>query len=202
MIPRRTIIFGILASLVMVLIGLAVAKLWSWKNSQHRREVVAWCLDHLQDTSQSLELRWQAARGLGDLAPEALPAIPALIRALRDDDSNVRGAAAYSLGELKANNAIPDLIEMLKTGSGTNRVSAAGALGRLGPSAKDAIPTLKEIANDPNADEFPQRVWIVQLRCKEAVALIQGETEEAAKIDESIRAKSLIGPPMKGWSNQ
>ena len=48
---------------------------------------------------------------LGDIADPS--AIPLLIRALADDDSNVRAAAAENLGKLKAEQAVPALLKAM-----------------------------------------------------------------------------------------
>ncbi|HQU41958.1 MAG TPA: HEAT repeat domain-containing protein, partial [Pirellulales bacterium] len=48
----------------------------------------------------SPQARAKAADGLADLGPKAKSAVPALVAALADKDANVRGHAAYALGQV------------------------------------------------------------------------------------------------------
>ncbi len=78
---------------------------------------------------------------------------------LKDEDEDVRAAAAYALGRIgpQAKKAIAALTEALKEkrGYGEGRSSAAEALGRIGPEAKSAIPALTELLRDE--DKFVRR---------------------------------------------
>jgi Carboxypeptidase regulatory-like domain/HEAT repeats len=88
-------------------------------------------------------------------------ALPALISALKDTDSYVRGWCAQSIGNIgpKAAVAIPALIEMLTTGDEGNRCSSAIALYGTGSAAKEALPALRKALGDPSAAvrRFAQR---------------------------------------------
>jgi HEAT repeat protein len=55
-----------------------------------------------------------AALTLGQIGSAAGEVVPALAKALRDPDPPVRGAAATSLGNLRAQEALPALEEALK----------------------------------------------------------------------------------------
>jgi HEAT repeat protein len=82
--------------------------------------------------------REQAAVFLGRMGPIAKPAIPALVRVLREDDAlMVREYAAFALGELGKGDttAIAALTKALNDEGATLRVSATNALKRLGPEA-------------------------------------------------------------------
>src|SRR5947207_8043975 len=45
---------------------------------------------------------------------------------------------------------LPELIEWLKAGGVYTRVRSAELLGRMGPSAKEAVPALKPLLGDEN----------------------------------------------------
>jgi HEAT repeat protein len=100
--------------------------------------------------SVSPNLRRQAMYALVQMGPESFAP---LLGALRDrkDDVNYRLALQQlpSVGQNKA--AVPHLIEALQHPTPTIRQTAAAALGRIGPEAKDAIPALKTASQDTNA---------------------------------------------------
>jgi len=68
-------------------------------------------------------------RRLGEIKDPA--AVPPLIEALRDEDSNVRRQAAETLGEIKDPAAVPPLIEALRDKDSDVRAAATRALGRI-----------------------------------------------------------------------
>jgi hypothetical protein len=77
-------------------------------------------------------------------------ALPGLIEALKDTDTNgrVRGSAAQALGEIGDKVAVPELIEALKDTNDSVRSGAAEALGKIGD--KVAVPELIEALKDTN----------------------------------------------------
>jgi HEAT repeat protein len=79
-----------------------------------------------------------------------VPAVPALIEALKDDDEDVRRAAAGALGEIGDPQAVPALIEALKDDDEYVRRAAVGALGKIGDL--QAVPALLEALKD--RDEY------------------------------------------------
>jgi len=90
--------------------------------------------------------RIRAAEALGGIGPTAADAVPALIDALRDDDSAVREYAASALGRMgpAAKEAVPAIAENLKDGADGARLMAAIALSEIGPVAANAVPALAE----------------------------------------------------------
>jgi HEAT repeat protein len=84
----------------------------------------------------------------------ALPALPALIAALKDSDPNVRlmsGNAIAAIGK-EAAAAVPALMEAASVKDEEVHVlrSYATALGAIGkPAAVPALPLLKELAKNP-----------------------------------------------------
>ena len=110
------------------------------------------------------DVRLQAAWLIGTLGPDAVPAVPDLIKLMSQpiDSSKVgRGkahpagwdpawAAAHGLGKIAprtpvAGEVIEALIAVVRTGHPYRRVAAAQALGDFGPAAVAAIPALIDV---------------------------------------------------------
>jgi HEAT repeat protein len=98
-----------------------------------------------------------SAYALGKLGSEASPAVPGLIKCLKEDGSaKVRDAAAFALGEIGRDsllaagdpNLVPALVAALKDADGLVRRSAAYALGNLGADAASAVDALNAAQND------------------------------------------------------
>jgi HEAT repeat protein len=87
--------------------------------------------------------RGLAASGLEEIGTGARPAVPALLKALRDVKPGVRSRAAAALGrigpEMEATDA---LTEALVDDVGYVRLAAAGALARLGTASPPAVAVL------------------------------------------------------------
>jgi HEAT repeat protein len=93
--------------------------------------------------------QWRVIQALGRLGP---PAVPALIRALREDNSvSVRLKAAESLGRIgpDAHEAAPALIEALTTPDWPTRAQAALALWAVDHQAERALPVLIDALKAP-----------------------------------------------------
>jgi HEAT repeat protein len=75
------------------------------------------------------------------------------LQALRDDDWEVRAAAATELETIGAGaaKAVPALIQTLVSDETQDvRRAAAEALGSIGPAAKEAVPVLAKALSDEN----------------------------------------------------
>lgn len=94
------------------------------------------------------------ACGWYDLSWPKLDIRPALVAALQDKDSNVRGWSAQAIGDIgpDATEAVPDLIALLTNSDEGLRNSACIALRGIGPAAKQALPTLRKSLSDPSKD--------------------------------------------------
>ncbi|MFN8651909.1 MAG: M56 family metallopeptidase [Gemmatimonadales bacterium] len=77
-------------------------------------------------------------------------AVPALIVALKDNDVEVRRAAAHSLSNYEDPRAVPGLIDALKDGDAEVREASAEALGSL--EDKRAVTGLVALLKDGNKD--------------------------------------------------
>lgn len=79
------------------------------------------------------------------------PAVPSLIAALEDEDTEVRLQAAHGLARMgpKAELAVPALILTLEDSDAEVRQASARALGQIGQAAEVAIPALVKALKDP-----------------------------------------------------
>jgi hypothetical protein len=104
------------------------------------RAVVTALANALKDLDGGV--RRAAAGSLGAIGPEAVDAIPSLAATTMDPDPSVRNATIEALGRIGSPAAVPVLVQALKdprTGS-----LAVRALGNMGPTARGAIPALRE----------------------------------------------------------
>jgi HEAT repeat protein len=81
-------------------------------------------------------------------------ALPALIKAMEDSDTDVRAWAAHAIAEIgtDAKAAVPALIKLLEDKEEGPRNTSCLALGAIGPAAKDALPALRAALDDPSQD--------------------------------------------------
>ncbi len=94
--------------------------------------------------------RYWAAIGLGNMADEAKPAEPHLVKALADESSAVRIAAARALCKIdsQVDRALGQLIKDLAHKDQWTRLSAAIVLDEIDEQARPAIPALQEALKD------------------------------------------------------
>lgn len=93
--------------------------------------------------------RAAAARALGTLGTNAAPAVPALAKALRDQDSQVPWQAATALAFV-GYPAVPHLLELIRDDNPRVRHAVVYALGQIGPAASNSLPALTERLTDTN----------------------------------------------------
>src|SRR5205814_8924280 len=95
-------------------------------------------------------VRVAATKALARIGTPAQPAVPALLRSLKDRSAAVRSCAAGALGWVGPGaEAVPPLIEALSDEDAEVRRCAAFALSQLGPLAEAAVPGLIERLPDP-----------------------------------------------------
>src|SRR5436189_152590 len=80
----------------------------------------------------------KAAFALGRLAGDPEKTIAVLIAAFKDENEDVRNAAGDALAKF-GKDAVPPLLEVLKSDNANARLRAATSLGEIGSDAKDAI---------------------------------------------------------------
>jgi bilin biosynthesis protein len=111
----------------------------------HQQQAVLILTEMLNDASSAT--RANAAWGLGFVSSEASPDV--LVGALRDENANVRSAAAASLASFKGDlQAVDSLIGALKDSDEQVRIAAAHALGY--GEDKRAVSPLREAQHDPS----------------------------------------------------
>jgi HEAT repeat protein len=102
-----------------------------------------------------------AAVALGEFGPAALEALPVLIKLLNDgtpDDKFERhSSAATALGKIApgspaADEAVAALLPVLERKSGLPRLMALRALAQFGPKAAAAIPRIRVLKDDRDAE--------------------------------------------------
>jgi HEAT repeat protein len=97
-------------------------------------------------------VRRKAAEALGRVAAAPDTATPALAAALADPHRDVRDAAGDALVQFGAK-AVPALVAVLDKQPPAVCITAAEALGRIGPAAKDAIAPLVKMLLTPSDQE-------------------------------------------------
>lgn len=109
------------------------------------KEVVPGLIDALKDD----ELAKYACVVLAEIGPEAAEAGPALAERLRSEKRpEVRQRLIMALGAVESAETAPDLIAIVEDTEHDSRIPAAFALGRLGPSAKQAAAALSKGMED------------------------------------------------------
>jgi HEAT repeat protein len=181
MISLRGIAVGsILACACLVVAGSGVAELRSEPISKQSSEdagsaatgsqvdVLIRQLDHRRPA-----VRREAIVRLAELGPAAGPAIPRLMRCLRDSDLLVRAHAARAACRvgLAPEPVVPVLAELLQAQKQPVCCLAALILGDLGPTAREAVPALRTCLAAPSA--------VVRLHAAEAILKIAAGDDEA-----------------------
>jgi HEAT repeat protein len=128
--------------------------------------------------SKDAATRKLAAEEIGKIAQvkssAAKPALQPLLDALKDSNGGVREAAALAVGRLdEPAEAVPALTKLIKDEKEMSvRVAAARGLGQMGPSAKEAVPTLREVWSAAREAGRPQQRLAQATR--DAIDSIQG----------------------------
>jgi HEAT repeat protein len=135
-----------------------------------------------------------AASALGELGPQARSAEPQLRAALKHKEAGVRVNAAAALGRVGATSpdTITALIGLLKNDPEREvRRATAGALGAIGPAAREAIPVLAEaMAGDGKGGWWVAADALARIGGPDAVPpLIEG----LKNADEDVRLTAIRG---------
>ena len=113
-------------------------------------EAVSHLMKALEDPDYIV--RKNAARGLGIIGPPARESVSGLCALLKDDASQqVRQEAAMALGMIHARpeESVPALLRAFKDSDEWARMRAISAVGRFGPEAASALPTLAPLLEQP-----------------------------------------------------
>jgi hypothetical protein len=98
--------------------------------------------------------RAEAAQDLGGLGPSAKAAVPSLVKALKGNDSTIRGPAARALGQIQSQPEaiVPLLITSIDDPQDGVPEAAIEALGNFGPLSKAAVPKIVPLLKVPDKD--------------------------------------------------
>jgi HEAT repeat protein len=116
-----------------------------WKITHKQEPALTVLEEGLQDKKASF--RWAAAVFLGEMGPAAERAIPLLEEASKDADKEVASLAVQALAEISPK-TLPIITNLLSDPDPNMRISACAALGKLGPTAKEAVALLVKAAGD------------------------------------------------------
>lgn len=125
-------------------------------------------IEALQDSDENVG--HAAIDALERMKLEADVAIPIFINLLKSKDYYLSLTASDNLVEI-GKEAVPHLIDVLKSDSPNARNLAAGALGKIQPKATEAVPALSEALKDEDGD--------VRLRSADALGEIGPEARAA-----------------------
>ena len=112
------------------------------------RQAVEVLIDLLESAGSDHRVRERAAQVLGALEDPA--AVPSLIRALEDEEPDVRGSAVRALGRLRDLRAFRPLVNLVDDEAAHVRESAASSLGGLGDAR--AVPHLNDALDDDDRE--------------------------------------------------
>jgi len=126
-----------------LLAGLVVAALAAGCGAS--RPKVSTLIKQLQHGDSAVKVR--AAKTLAGLAPQAAPALPALLNMFRDSRRPVQDAAARAIGAT-GEEGVRAFASALSDRDSWVRCRAAEALGELGPNAAAAVPALAHALSD------------------------------------------------------
>ncbi len=136
-------------------------------------------------------VRKAAVSALGLIGSEAQTAIPTLIAGLGDPEWEVRDGSVRTL-RLIGEPAISALVKALTHEQPKIRMNAAVSLGNMGYPAKDTLPALEELANDPDP-EVSQRAQTAVIQIKNALSPPSEYGEVGLLSQEEINALLLGG---------
>jgi predicted Zn finger-like uncharacterized protein len=190
----------------------AAAAVCLWMLFHEARSAVGPLSEALSDVDPTV--RGTAAFALAAIGPEAAPAVPLLIKALKSQgDEMLRVRAAYALGEIGpgAKEALGPLREALDDKKPSVRLHAAQALWAIDPKAEQVVPALTRLLEEKELDtsllvaavetlskigsKGPPDVELIKLlRTKAVPALTQiiGDSDEALQLS-AISALGALG---------
>lgn len=161
-----------------------VGQLWSWQRAWLMRR----CCDQI-GPGADLSRRLRTLEILALMGAASSDALPALLRAARDDDPDVREASAYAVGMIRCDAAasVSVLVELLRDADEDVRRQAAWALWKFGPDASEGAPALVNALEDESD----------QVRIESAAALcsLGGDPREALPI--LLEAMSSSAHPLR-----
>lgn len=104
----------------------------------------------LANSQLDSETRWNAARAIGKVGPQAASAVPALLVALQDPAATIREHAAEALGDIgpPAAEAVQGLASVLDDPAPRVRRDAVRSLGQIGQPARTIVAQIQTLLKD------------------------------------------------------
>jgi HEAT repeat protein len=139
----------------------------------------------------------QAIYTLTNLQGDLAEAIPVLVPLLTHDEAGIRQAAIGAMGRMGAK-GVPHLIAGMKDKNEGVRMTAVQWIQNIGPAAKSASPTLRELLkSDPNQNVRNYAMWaLVRSDPEAAIPVIMDDLKDksANKRQIAIQALNNLGP--------
>ena len=153
---------------------------------------VPYAMSVLQDKGKTRDV-FRAIIALGNTGPAARQAAPLLWEVFRDGKSSDRWRAATALGRIEQGGpVVTELVQASKERSANSHESdAIDALGRMGPSAHQAIPDLKRMLSD---DRVAHRAAIALWRITSDPSVCLGPLQEHCGNDYCCECLAEMGP--------
>jgi HEAT repeat protein len=165
-------------------------------------------IDRVAAALQKEEMRHHAARVLFRMGPEAAPAVPALVKAMKQeiedaDDLAFRTETQLVLAAIGADAApaVPELVGSLASDDHEIRGTACYALGKIGPDASAAVAALEQRTSELSTRDKLPFLWALlrilpgdqAIAEKAAPALIEALDDEdaLARLEAALALGSL-----------
>jgi len=178
----------------------------AWNSQNGVQEKFSWALTLMALVAACLALALCSAWGQGTTDADVAAQVQKQIQGLKDNNPNVRSAAAVGLGKIGpgAKEAVPALSAALaKDTDASVRSAAAWALGRIGPEALQALPALSAALEDTEEvvrSDAAQALGHIGPSAKEAVpalsAALAKDTYAGVRSAAAV-ALGQIGPSAK-----
>ena len=121
-----------------------------WKISREVEPALSVLEEGLKE--KGAKFRWVTPYYIGEMGTNAVRSVPLLVEASHDSDKEVASLALQALAQISAE-SVAVLVKHLKSDDPAIRISAATALGRLGPKAIEARPALTRLLSDKATGE-------------------------------------------------
>lgn len=140
-------------------------------------------------------LRCAAAATLGDIGPDAKPAISALLKNLKDKNRYVRSVSADALGGIgvKENRVLSALKEALNDPDTEVRIDIAEALVEIDPDSQDALSVLTKLLKDKDSETRRNAAAVLgQIRSTRIKTVIPALILALKDSNEEVRSKVAV----------
>ena len=121
----------------------------------------------------------------------------ALRRALKDESELVRKSAVVALGRLEEQSApaVPDLIEMIESGTPEMQLVIIRTLSRIGGEAASAVPVLKNLAQEASVAALSARFALFRItgESQRHVRVLANVVRRSSSVDLRAGAAQILG---------